>query len=337
MTPRVSVVIPAHNSARDIEACLLAITNSDIARGDIEIIVINDASVDSTADIASRYGDHVIQVDGAARGPAFARNRGAEKAQADVVAFVDADVTLHREALSRMLAHFADPTTTAVFGSYDAMPTDAGIVSQYRNLLHHHVHHESAGKVASFWAGCGAVRRDAFIALGGFDEKRFHRPEMEDVELGYRVTDSGGTIILDPAILCTHRKRWTLSSMIASDFSRRAVPWTHLLIERGELRSPQGPSLGPSQVWSVLLAALAIVIVATFAIVRNANVLYAAITAVALFLVVNVRLLAFFDRQRGLPFAIAAAGLHLIYSAVAFSALLCGALTYRQPSRARAL
>jgi GT2 family glycosyltransferase len=303
----------------------------------MEIIVVDDASLDSTASIASRYADLVIQLEGGARGPAFARNRGVESAHADLVAFVDADVMLHRDALSRMLAHFADPATTAVFGSYDDTPTDTGIVSQYRNLLHHRVHYESAGKVASFWAGCGAIRRNAFTALGGFDERRFHRPEMEDVELGYRLNDSGANIVLDPEILCTHRKRWTLSSMIISDFSRRAVPWTRLLIERGKLLSPQGPSLGRSQVWSVLLAALTLVLLGSLLIARNASVLCATIATIALFVLVNARLFAFFYRDRGLRFAIVAAGLHFIYNVVALSALVYGGCTYRYPSRASAL
>lgn len=337
MTVRMSVVIPAHDSSRNIESCLRAVVDNDIALSDVEIIVIDDASHDSTFDMASRYADQVIRLDGAPHGPAFARNRGVDHAKADIVVFVDADVMLHRDALARMIVHFDDPAATAVFGSYDATPTDNGTVSQYRNLLHHRVHQQSAREVGSFWAGCGAIRRDAFTSAGGFDEKRFHRPEMEDVELGYRLRDVGCRIILDPAILCTHRKRWTLSSMIASDFSRRAVPWTRLLIDRGRLLSPEGPSLGGSQKWSVLLAAFTIMLAASFLLLRSTSLLYATIASLAVFILINARLLAFFYRQRGVLFAIAGTALHFIYNVVAFIALIYGAATYRHPSRASAL
>ena len=54
------------------------------------------------------------------------------------------------------------PALTAVMGSYDDTPSEPGLVSQYRNLLHHFVHQVGREKASTFWAGCGAVRRGAF-------------------------------------------------------------------------------------------------------------------------------------------------------------------------------
>ena len=58
------------------------------------------------------------------------------------------------------------------------------MVSQYRNLLHHFVHQHGHAEASTFWAGCGAIRRAAFDAVGGFDAARFPRPSIEDIELG---------------------------------------------------------------------------------------------------------------------------------------------------------
>ena len=87
------------------------------------------------------------------------------------------------DALARIRAAFADdPGLTAVFGSYDDAPP-GGTVAAFRNLLHHHVHHRGAGPASTFWSGLGAIRRDAFLAVGGFDGERFPHPSVEDVDL----------------------------------------------------------------------------------------------------------------------------------------------------------
>ena len=67
-------------------------------------------------------------------------------------------------------------------------------VSQYKNLFHHFVHQDASGTATSFWAGCGAIRRDIFLRLGGFNTA-YKRPSIEDIELGYRLTRAGHRIV----------------------------------------------------------------------------------------------------------------------------------------------
>jgi len=81
------------------------------------------------------------------------------------------------------------------------------------------------------WAGCGAVRRAAFVEVGGFQEG-YLRPSIEDIELGYRLSESGGRIRLAAEVQVRHLKRWTLASIVRTDVWRRGVPWTELLLER---------------------------------------------------------------------------------------------------------
>src|SRR6185436_3746045 len=96
-------------------------------------------------------------------GAAAARNAGASEAQATILLFVDADVAVAPGTVARLLAWFeTQPDLDAVFGSYDDRPARAGLVSQFRNLLHHYVHQHGNPEAATFWAGFGAVRRDAF-------------------------------------------------------------------------------------------------------------------------------------------------------------------------------
>jgi len=170
---------------------------------------------------------------GARSGPAAARNLGACQARNSLLLFVDADVELHPDAVERIKAHFsADPQLAALFGSYDDQPAAAGLASRYRNLLHHHTHTSHPGPASTFWAGLGAIRRDAFLAAGGFDAATYPRPSIEDIELGLRLSDGGARLLLDPAIEGTHHKRWTLRSMLATDIRQRAIPWSRLLLQR---------------------------------------------------------------------------------------------------------
>jgi glycosyltransferase involved in cell wall biosynthesis len=171
-------------------------------------------------------------------GPGGARNLGARQASGDVLVFVDADVEVHEDAFARIRSAFErDASLSAVFGSYDDDPGGSGIVSGFRNLLHHHVHQQNAGVARTFWSGLGAIRRDIFLELGGFDERRddarFPRASVEDIELGMRLHARGGRILLDPEIQGKHLKEWTLMSMTKTDFLRRGVPWFRLVLEEG--------------------------------------------------------------------------------------------------------
>ena len=158
-------------------------------------------------------------------GPAAARNAGVAATTSELVAFVDADVVVEAEALARLRARFAaDPGLAAVFGSYDDTPAAPGTVSRFRNLLHHHVHASSPGPAETFWAGLGAVRREALERAGGFDAERFPEAAIEDVELGMRLRRAGAAIVLDPEVRGTHLKRWSLRSMVDTDLRRRGAP-----------------------------------------------------------------------------------------------------------------
>ena len=320
------MIVPVHNGANDLDACLDALITSDLARSEWELIVVDDASTDSSSAIAAHFANRVVRIEMPARGPAYARNRGIEAAHSSHVAFVDADVMVHTNALRLMCERLEGDDTAAVFGSYDDRPFASNLVSQYRNLLHHVVHQRAAGFVESFWAGCGAAKKEAVTSVGAFDETRFQRPEMEDVELGYRLADAGYRIFLDPAIQCTHRKRITLGGMVASDFSRRGIPWTHLLLDIK--KKPSGLSLGVAERVSALAVTIFVVLLAVALIQRSVFAAIVAISWLFVFVGANQQLFAKLSRLRGKAFLMAAIPLHLIYNLVAVCALIWGTVTH---------
>ncbi|MGA3205063.1 MAG: glycosyltransferase [Bryobacteraceae bacterium] len=226
--PQFSIIVPVFDQAELLAHCLESIRVS--AFDDYELLVSDDGTPDARAIllIAEQYGAKLVRSD-VRKGSAAARNRAAREAAGDKLAFFDADVTLHPDTLGRLARAFeGDAPPQAVIGSYDNRPVARNRTSQFRNLLHAHVHQRSQREARTFWTACGAISRERFQELGGFDE-RYDGPQIEDVELGLRLHRAGGRILLAPEIQVTHHKRWTLSSMMYTDMFQRAVPWTALL------------------------------------------------------------------------------------------------------------
>lgn len=327
--PLISVVVPAHQGEEVLPASLDALEGSDLPRALWELIVVDDCSTDATARIARDRADRLVTLTGGPHGPAHARNRGAENAGAPIVAFVDSDVLVHRDALTKILDSFnAEAETSAVFGAYDTNPADGGFLSQYRNLLHHYVHASNPGPAHTFWAGLGAVRRSAFMDVGMFDENRYPRPQIEDIELGYRLVGAGHRIRLRPDIRGTHLKRWTFSGMVRTDVLDRGIPWMRLLLERpeesaaGTLNAEAGEKLKTALVGTGALAILASAgtLDATWAVGGAAMV-----TGVG---ASNSRLYRWFRRQRGALFAARVIPVHTLYYLLNAASALLGWLVH---------
>jgi len=309
-TPNISVIIPVYNGADYLNLCLQAVAASDYRA--YESIVVDDGSTDDGRGIAAQFplSLRVVHLADGPRGPAYARNRGAEAACGAILFFLDADVVLSPGALRRVANLFQERSdVAAVFGSYDTRPAAAGMISRYRNLLHHFVHQDGNREASTFWAGCGAIRRSVFEEIGGFDDKRFSCPSIEDIELGYRLRQSGHRILLDKGLQGTHLKSWNLYSLIRTDISCRAMPWSRLILETKKLPNDLNLKLG--QRVSFALIALACAFLALAAVRPK----WLAVSAAALLGVIalNRKLYGFFFRQHGAFFAAACIPLHLLY------------------------
>lgn len=314
-TPYLSVIVPAYNCAPTLTRVLTALAASDLPRAEWELIVADDGSTDGeTARVAARMADSVVRVADGPGGPGRARNEGASVATGEVLVFVDADVCVSQTALRQFATLFrGDPHLGAAFGAYDVAPEAPGLVSQYRNLLHHYVHSTGAGPAVTFWAGCGAMRREAFVAAGGFDAERYRRPQIEDIELGYRLSAMGRRILLVPDITGTHLKRWTFRGGVVTDFRDRGVPWMQLILERKEVAAAGPLNLAIREKVFTVLAPLGIAAVLVGLVVRSW--LLASLGAAALFVVIagNAALLGWFARVRGWVFALRIVPLRLAY------------------------
>jgi GT2 family glycosyltransferase len=256
MSLSLSVIVPTWNHPELLRACLQAIRASTISP--CEIVVVDDCSEKPSDAVCAEYGAAVTRLP-IRSGSAMARNVGAEMARGDVVVFVDGDVCVSADALERIREDFeADSELDAAFGSYEERAGANNFVSRYKNFQHHFVHQHSRPDAWTFWSGCGAIRREVFLAQGGF-RVTYPRPDVEDIEFGMRLFHAGGKLRLDRTVRALHMRRWSIRTLIWSDVMGRAAPWTELLLRHRCL--PDDLNLRWGQRLSVMLAVVSLLAV----------------------------------------------------------------------------
>lgn len=312
----ISVVVPAFR-AEALLPRVLAPLMAMQARGEVtEVIVVDDRSPDRTAEVARGLGARVMTTPQNG-GPGLARNLAAREATGDVLWFVDSDVIAWDDGAKKVRAAFADPEVAAVFGSYDSAPDGQHWFSRYKNLMHRFYHQTAQRDAQTFWAGCGAVRKDVFLRIGGFDVETYRVPSIEDIELGYRIRRSGGRIAVDPTLLGKHLKVWTPKGALHTDIFRRALPWSRLMIAREGVHNDLNTSHGEKA--KAVIAGFLILSILTLPFFPGIWPVTLGLCAVAI--AANWRFARFMHAHGGLVFAAATLAYHqfyYVYSAAAF-------------------
>jgi GT2 family glycosyltransferase len=215
--PSLSVVVPAVNAEAELGDCLASLLAADQPPAQVEIVVVDNGSVDATAAVAGRYG--VRSVFEGRRGVGYARNRGVAETGGDVVAFTDPDCVADRRWLVEVVRPFADPGVVAVAGRVVPFPPLTAAErfaarrrshSQERALDHAERPYALAVNLA--------LRRDALEGLGGFDV-RFPGGGFEDADLCWRLRERDGRrIAFAPDALVLHRYRRTRREFLTQHY-----------------------------------------------------------------------------------------------------------------------
>jgi glycosyltransferase involved in cell wall biosynthesis len=312
--PSISIVIPVHNGGNAFRQCLTSL--KQFAPPETEIIVVADGD-DESGDVAEIFGAKVLRI-AKAGGPAKARNLGAKAATGDILFFIDADVTINEQTISQVSNVFAqERDLAALIGSYDDAPGANNFLSQYKNLLHHYTHQTGNQEASTFWGACGAIRKEIFLNLGGFDES-YRLPCVEDIELGYRLKGAGYQIKLCKTIQVKHLKHWGVISLLRADFFYRAIPWTALILRNSQLNNDLNLQWS-SRISVILVYGLLMTVVAAWWWYPAG--LFALIFGVLL-IALNRSVYRFFYNKRGMVFAIQVIPWHwlyYVYSGLAFA------------------
>ncbi|MEY3973516.1 MAG: hypothetical protein RL466_392 [Actinomycetota bacterium] len=233
--PAISVILPVLNEESHLEGAVLSVLSQDY-RGPIEIILALGPSRDRTNEIASRLSSQdarVKLIDSPTGKTAAGLNLALAASVSPVVVRVDGHAQIPNNYLSLIIEILNSTGAVNVGGVMAAVGNTAferAVAGAMRSPLgvgssRFHTGGE-AGEVDTVYLG--AFRREALIAIGGFDE-RFTR--AQDWELNFRLRENGGIIYFDPRLHVTYRPRSTVRALAKQYFEygrwRRVVSRRH--------------------------------------------------------------------------------------------------------------
>ncbi len=186
--PDISAVVPVHNKATFLEACVSTVVRAAAHAEGVELIFVENRSTDGSEVVLSRaFGGVGLQIRSLAPNAGAARNEGAAKAKGEILCFLDADCELPLDYFQSVRRAFAHDWIHAAGCSVD-LPTDRTWIERawYR------LHRKGDGFRSYINSGNLAVRRAAFVAVGGFDERL---ETGEDANLGERLNQKGFSVV----------------------------------------------------------------------------------------------------------------------------------------------
>jgi cellulose synthase/poly-beta-1,6-N-acetylglucosamine synthase-like glycosyltransferase len=224
-SPSVSVIVPAFNAAHTIAACVRSLVALDFDREQCEVLVVDNGSTDGTETIAASFPVRVLAEP--TRGSYAARNRGAQHARGEILAFTDTDCVADRSWLTNLAAGFNESDVGCVAGEVLSPPSATpveeyarrrNLMSQSNTMRHHYLPYPIT-------ANC-AYRADVFRRLGGF------RDDMHsggDADLAWRMQkELSLKIVLIHDAIVMHYHRSSLGELMrqSSRYARGAMDLT---------------------------------------------------------------------------------------------------------------
>lgn len=201
----VTIVIPVRDNAFGVYRLVMSL------RG-LRVIVVDDGSATPVqlSDFANARCEVQVVRHAESRGPAAARNTGLGLCSTDFVAFLDSDVVPRRGWMESLLGHFCDPTVALVAPRIVGLGHSDEVVARYeavRSSLDLGAREAPVvpyGPVSYVPSAAIICRRTALIGVGGFEESL---GAGEDVDLCWRLVESGFRLRYEPIALVAHEHR----------------------------------------------------------------------------------------------------------------------------------
>lgn len=243
--PSVSVIVPARNEERQLGRTLDALLANPYPN--FEVLVVDDASTDGTGDVAAAFaarGRVRVLRNRRRLGPTRGTNRASRETDAELLFFIDGDCTPAPDWIEQGARAFEDPAVCAVEGAiFYANPAPS---FRHRVPLNPFYNLARRGTLTvpgtDYANGNFAVRRRDFLAVGGFDARRYHCGR-EDTDLGLRLRPRG-RIAFNPAMTVTHKEEyWTFADLLRN--ARRYEADVRILKDHGDFPFRRGRVLHP--------------------------------------------------------------------------------------------
>ncbi len=187
----ISVVVPVYNDPEGIETTLKSLVKLDYPVDKHEIILVNNNSGDETPGVAARfrqrYPDIIKLLQENTRGPSAARNRGIRNARGDIICFIDSDMWVKKDWLSKINGCFRSESVDYLGYKVEIVGDGDNIVSEFNKLTGFPAKRYMEECHFAVTAAL-AVRKEIFAEVGMFDERLF---PSEDREFGNRAYAKG--------------------------------------------------------------------------------------------------------------------------------------------------
>lgn len=195
MESMISVVIPAFNEEKSIGACLKSLTRQT-TKQDFEVIVVNNASTDRTAEVVENFAGRLTirLISEKKKGRGQARATGCASAHGEILLSTDADTQVPANWIEVMTSPFSDPQVVATVSL--AHITDAGTLNNWLYRVADVLYMWGYRFFTGYHSGVGfsmAMRKTAYTECGGFDAEL---KAQEDLDLGARLRKQGKIILL---------------------------------------------------------------------------------------------------------------------------------------------
>lgn len=240
---RVSFVVPTFRRPDTLRTTLAALLELDYPPEEYEVVVVDDGSGDSTAEVVNGMaatGSQIRYHPQANSGVATARNNGAKAATGELLIFLDDDMLVRSDHVTAHLAVREQYGDCLVNGHWVFSDATRELLEQtpfgrYRMVLEDEIRErfdrvdigQGRSEVTSVTAANLGVSARTFADLGGFDE-RFPYAGYEDQEFSYRARQAGHRFIYDPAIQLGHNDERVTLEQFARRYQRGAVTAAYL-------------------------------------------------------------------------------------------------------------
>ncbi|MDP2305389.1 MAG: glycosyltransferase family A protein [Pseudomonadota bacterium] len=314
------VVVPVRDGANTLPRCLDALVRALPAGA--EIVVVDDGSHDASAAVAARFPVRLV-AHAQSRGASAARNTGAAASDAALVAFVDADVVVRPDALTRLVAVLAaEPEASGANGILSLDLSTPGWMSAFANTSIHYQHLCHGLRVASAFTSVCVLRRTALVKMGGWeaDTSRY----ADDVATRWHLPP--GSILLDVSAQGEHLKRVSVTGLLKHRFNIGWFYFNSIVSHWGQVR--ERPATTVLALRYPLNTAAAALSVALLPVMAWAPARPAMLLPAALFVLANSRFALFTLRARGAAEALIAIPLSTI-EGFAYMFGICASATMR--------
>lgn len=208
--PRISVIVCTRNGAATLRPCLESLTH--LQYPDHEVIVIDDGSTDATAEIARNFPG-VRYEKQEPQGLSVARNRGAEIATGEILAYTDDDCVAEPDWLLHLSLAFDSSEWVAAGGPNIPPPPRTSVEAVVAAAPGAPMHVMLNDVEAEHLPGCNlAIRKSALLEIGGFDP--VFRAAGDDVDICWRLREAGGKLRFAPGAMVWHHRRATVPAYL---------------------------------------------------------------------------------------------------------------------------